>query len=225
MDSLELLESEHDDLEALVAKLEKARGASARHLFTAVKDQHELIEALEETYLYPSLRDDDLARDIVLEGAEEHRLLDTLLQQLSQLNPDDPTWQPKVHVLKVDLEHHLGEEEAELFPKVRLVLDADKLQHLYRKMESFKAEWKKDKELFVEEPPSSIADDILKQNIEAALVRSAIVDAQRIQVHVQDGTAILRGSVRSWAERQEAEQAAWAVPGITSVENDIIIKD
>ena len=225
MDALQLLESEHDDLEALVAKLEQARGTEARHLFAAVKDQYELIKALEGTYLYPQLRDDDRARDIVLEGSVEHSLIDTLFDELSQVKPDDPVWQSKVHVLTLALEHHVPEEETQLFPKVRLIWNSDKLRYLYHKMESFKAQWKKDRDLVAEEPPPTHPDDNLKKNIEGALVRSAEIDAQRIQVSVQGSTAILKGSVRSLAEREAAERAAWSAPGITSVENYLIIKN
>lgn len=63
----------------------------------------------------------------------------------------------------------------------------------------------------------------LKKKIEDALVRSAEVDARGITVEVQGSKAILRGKVRSWAERQEAERAAWLAPGITSVDNQITI--
>ena len=63
----------------------------------------------------------------------------------------------------------------------------------------------------------------VKRKIEEAFRRSAEIDANRVTVETEGGTVILRGTVRSWAERQEAQRAAWAVPGVTKVENYIAI--
>ena len=75
--------------------------------------------------------------------------------------------------------------------------------------------------LIVVKPVASPSD--LKKKIEDALIRTAQVDASNITVEVQGSKAILKGRVRSWAERKEAERQAWLAPGIISVDNQITL--
>jgi osmotically-inducible protein OsmY len=63
----------------------------------------------------------------------------------------------------------------------------------------------------------------VRDKIEAAFKRSAEIDARRVNVTAEDGKVILSGNVHSWAERQEAERAAWAAPGVTQVEDRLAV--
>ena len=72
-------------------------------------------------------------------------------------------------------------------------------------------------------PRVSSAD--VKAKIEAAFERLAQFDANQITIEAQGEKVILRGSVHSWDEKDQAEQAAWAAPGVTSVENHVVVAE
>jgi hemerythrin superfamily protein len=102
-----------------------------------------LHEELEETYFYPQLKKADAARDLVLEAYQEHHVMDVLLDEISALKPSSEEWEPKIKVLKENTEHHIEEEEGELFPKVRKIWDADKRDQVGRQMQQAKTERQK----------------------------------------------------------------------------------
>jgi osmotically-inducible protein OsmY len=77
--------------------------------------------------------------------------------------------------------------------------------------------------ILLQAPAVSLRPSDVAEKIEAAFKRSAEVDARRINVDTQDGKVILSGNVRSWAERQEAERAAWAAPGVTHVDDRLAV--
>ena len=98
---------------------------------------HELIE---ESLLYPALKPHEEARDIVLEGYEEHHVADLIARELQTLAKSDEKWGAKFKVFKESIEHHIEEEEGKMFRIARAVLSRDELLALGARMRSRRAE-------------------------------------------------------------------------------------
>jgi hemerythrin superfamily protein len=141
MNALTLLKSDHDKVKKLLAELEPTteRGIKTRQeLFATIKGELTIHEIIEEEIFYPELKSHPKARDIVLEGYEEHGVVDTLMGELEDLPVDDETWGPKAKVMKENIEHHIEEEEGEMFNQARQVFDEAELDDLGRRMEERK---------------------------------------------------------------------------------------
>ena len=143
MSAISLLERDHRTLKGLLRELEPTteRGVKTRtELFDRIKQELMVHEAIEEEIFYPTLKQHPRAREIVLEGYEEHNVVNTLLAELEGLPVDDETWGAKAKVMIENIEHHIEEEEDEMFQKARQVFDDKELDELGDVMAERKAE-------------------------------------------------------------------------------------
>ena len=143
MDAIALLKRDHDKVKGLLQELESTteRGVKTRtELFARIKGELTVHEIIEEEIFYPTLKQHPRAKDIVLEGYEEHHVVDTLMGELEALPVDDETWGAKATVMIENIEHHIEEEEGEMFSKARQVLDRAELEQLGEAMEARRAE-------------------------------------------------------------------------------------
>jgi hypothetical protein len=143
MDAITLLKADHDKVKGILAELEPTteRAVKTRtELFAKLKSELTVHEIIEEEIFYPTLKQHPKAKEIVLEGYEEHGVVDTLMGELESLSVEDETWGAKASVMIENIEHHIEEEEGDMFIKARQVFDRDELEQLGKAMEARKAE-------------------------------------------------------------------------------------
>ena len=141
MNALTLLTNDHDKMKKLLAQLEATteRGVKTREeLFATIKCELTIHETIEEEIFYPALKSHPKAKDIVLEGYEEHHVVDLVMAELEGLDVSDESWGAKATVMKENVEHHMEEEEGDMFKKARQVFDRDELEELGTRMEQRK---------------------------------------------------------------------------------------
>ena len=137
MNALDLLKEDHDRIKPLLSELketteraEKTRG----ELFSRLKAELTVHEIIEEEIFYPSLKEHPKAKEIVLEGYEEHDVVSRLMGELDGMDPTDERFGPKAKVMAENIEYHIQEEEGEMFAQAREVFDADELDALGERM-------------------------------------------------------------------------------------------
>ena len=138
MDAITMLKNDHDKVKALLEQLGRTteRGVKTRQdLFTTIKAELTVHEIIEEEIFYPALKEHPRAKEIVLEAYEEHNVVDTIMGEMEQTPLDDETWGAKAKVMTENIEHHIEEEEGEMFKQARQVFDKDELQELGARME------------------------------------------------------------------------------------------
>ena len=141
MNAFTLLKADHKKVAGILEKLDSTteRGVKTREeLFAQLKTELDVHARIEETIFYPAIKEADETRDITLEALEEHRLVKQLLGELQTMGKDEEQWTAKFTVLKEQIEHHVEEEEGEMFPKARKVLGEEKAETLGASMEAAK---------------------------------------------------------------------------------------
>lgn len=137
MDAIALLKADHDKVKQLLSDLETTteRGVKTRQeLFATIKGELTVHEIIEEEIFYPALKAHPKAKDIVLEGYEEHHVVDLLMNELEGMDVSDEMWGPKALVMKENIEHHIEEEEGDMFKQARQVFDRQELVDLGTRM-------------------------------------------------------------------------------------------
>ena len=133
MDIFDLLKQDHKKVQTLFKDIEKvgdSGGGSKKQMFAEVKQELDLHAQIEEALLYPALKQHDETKDLALEGVEEHKQVKTLLSEIDKMPTANDKWDAKFTVLVEDVEHHVEEEESELFKKAKKVLTKDEQERM-----------------------------------------------------------------------------------------------
>jgi hemerythrin superfamily protein len=139
MDALELLKQDHQAVKDLFGQLDDAEDTKQRkRLFDQIDTQLNIHAHIEETVFYPEIQKIDELKDMVEEALEEHQEVKTLLEEIEGLDPEAEQFSASLEELMENVEHHVAEEEDEMFPKVRERCDQATLDRLGDQLESAK---------------------------------------------------------------------------------------
>ncbi|MDQ1591375.1 MAG: hypothetical protein QOG71_2002 [Pyrinomonadaceae bacterium] len=144
MDAFELLKNDHAKVASLFDQLEPATDATTRQqLFAQLKQELDVHAHIEETILYPALKQAAETREITEEAYEEHQEVKDLLAELSAMPADSEEWDDLIVELRENVEHHVEEEEGEMFTHARTVLSEQQLNDISARMSAEKQQKQK----------------------------------------------------------------------------------
>jgi hemerythrin-like domain-containing protein len=143
MNPFNLLKSDHEKVAGILTSIDETteRAAKGREeLFARLKQELDVHTKIEEEIFYPALEDSEETRDVTLEAYEEHNLVKKLLAELEAAPKDTEEWTAKFTVLKENIEHHVEEEEGEMFKKAQKVLSKDEIETLGDRLQEAKSQ-------------------------------------------------------------------------------------
>jgi iron-sulfur cluster repair protein YtfE (RIC family) len=132
MNAIDLLEKQHRKVEAIFKKLEGGRATDPAALVEELANNLAAHMAIEQDLFYPAIVAVD--PQLVSESFEEHSLAEIAIKRLLATKPDDDAFKARVTAAKELIEHHVGEEEDDLFKKVRKAMGREQLEELGKKM-------------------------------------------------------------------------------------------
>ena len=135
----DILSKEHDQVLDL---FEETISDGSKETFLKIKAELDPHLQGEEKLFYPVLKEKEEALESVLEGYEEHRIAETLLSELEGMDEKDERWHAKIKVLKESIEHHVEEEQNEMFEISRKALSREKAEEIAQKYLEFKKNFK-----------------------------------------------------------------------------------
>lgn len=143
MNALELLKFDHESVDTIFSKImltSSAEKARREELFGALKDALIRHAHAEEKVFYPPLREKKQSHDIVEEGIHEHHVMEERLDKVASIPMDSDDWLDAMESLKECVQHHVREEENEIFPKARQLLGDDVLERMGDQIQDAKAQ-------------------------------------------------------------------------------------
>jgi hemerythrin superfamily protein len=141
MNALDLLKMDHQEAASLMDQIEAADSGgqkSKTELFNQLKSALTLHTRMEEQIFYPALENHQETRELVKEAFSEHKEVKNLLSEISGLSPTSNDFMNKIAELRDNVDHHVEEEETEMFPKVKQVLSQSQIDEIGRRMQEMK---------------------------------------------------------------------------------------
>lgn len=179
MDAIKLLTQDHRSVERLFKAYERAGDRASKEkqrLASQVIRELSIHASIEEQFLYPTARElSEKLNSQVLEALEEHHLAKATLAELEKMSPSDEGFDAKMTVLMENIRHHVEEEEEDLFPKLKRLMDSADLAVLGEAMEAAKR-------MAPDSPPGKIVSDALAKILDSGkdLVRGTARLATRV---------------------------------------------
>ena len=144
VNAVDMLTAQHEEVASLFEKLADASSPRRKQqLFEALADMLAVHVTIEERHFYPGVKKQQ-TEDILLESVEEHLEVKRLIADLMEMDAGDDQFEAKATVLQENVEHHVEEEETELFPKVEKLIDEEQLEAIGAAMEETQVELKRE---------------------------------------------------------------------------------